>query len=77
MSEARETPVMSTARRRLGTGPSTTRSTTLTDTSPRLLPVERAEPDAVLEEVERSDAADRKGRRPLGTGVVENAEGVA
>lgn len=68
---------MSTERRRLGTGPSTTRSTTLTDTSPRLLPVERAEPGAVFKEVEPSDAADRNGRRTLGSGVVENAEGMA
>jgi hypothetical protein len=67
---------MSTARRRLGTGPSTAGDTT-TDTGPRLLPVERAAPDALLEEVERSDAAGRKGRRTLGTGVVGTAAGAS
>jgi hypothetical protein len=61
---------MSTARRQLGTGPSTTRSTPTTDTAPRLLPVERAEPGALLGEVEHQDVAARKGRRNLGPGVV-------
>jgi hypothetical protein len=62
---------MSTARRQLGTGPSTTRSTPTTDTAPRLLPVERVEPGALLGEVEHQDVtADRKGRRNLGPGVV-------
>lgn len=60
---------MSSARRQLGTGPSTTRSTRATDTAPRLLPVERAEPDAPLGEVERQDVAARKGRRNLGPGI--------
>ena len=59
---------MNTARRQLGTGPSTTRSTPTTDTAPRLLPVERAEPGALLGEVEHQDVADRKGRRNLGPG---------
>ncbi|MDX2973812.1 hypothetical protein PWY87_35825 [Kribbella solani] len=62
---------MSTARRRLGTGPSTTRSTPTTDTAPRLLPAERVEPDALLGEVERQDLVDRKGRRTLGPGVIK------
>jgi hypothetical protein len=61
---------MSTARRPLGTGPSTTRSTTTTDPSPRLLPAERVEPGALLGEVEHQDVAARKGRRNLGPGVV-------
>lgn len=60
---------MSTPRRRLGIGPSFTRSTSTTDTSPRLLPVERAEPDTPLEEVERQDVPVRKGRRNLGPGI--------
>ncbi|MEU1875646.1 hypothetical protein [Streptomyces sp. NPDC019793] len=60
---------MNTARRRLGTGPSTTRSMTTTDTAPRLLPVERAEPGALLGEVEHQDMAARKGRRNLGPGI--------
>lgn len=64
---------MSTARRQLGTGPSTTRSTPTTDTSPRLLPAERIEPDALLGEVEHQDvAADRKGRRNLGPGITRS-----
>ncbi|MCG8971487.1 hypothetical protein [Streptomyces sp. CL12-4] len=70
----RETPVMSTARRRLGTGPSTTRSTLTTDPSPRLLPVERAESGALLGEAEHQDVAARKGRRDLGMGVVGTPE---
>ncbi|MGW1903068.1 hypothetical protein ACWCQB_38165 [Streptomyces hirsutus] len=63
---------MSTARRRLGTGPSitTTSSTPPTDTSPRLLPVERAEQGALLGGDAHEDVDDRKGRRNLGPGVV-------
>ena len=73
----RQTAVMSTMRRPLGTGPSTTRSTTSTDTAPRLLPVERAEPDALLGEVEHQGVAARKGRRNLGPGIaVTPGEGV-
>jgi len=59
---------MSTARRRLGTGPSTTRSTPTTDTAPRLLAAERVEPGALLGEVEHRDVAAPKGRRNLGPG---------
>lgn len=62
---------MSTLRRRLGTGPSTTRSTPSTDTAPRLLPAERVGPDALLGEVERQDLVDRKGRRTLGPCVIK------
>ena len=65
---------MSTARRRLGTGPSTTRSTPSTDTAPRLLAAERVEPGALLGEVEHRDVADRKGRRNLGPGVTATPE---
>ncbi|MFE2972241.1 hypothetical protein ACFXKC_53585 [Streptomyces sp. NPDC059340] len=60
---------MSTTRRRLGTGPSTTTSTPTTDTSPRLLAAERFEPDALEEEAEHQDLTGRKGRRNLGTGI--------
>ncbi|MFD5899859.1 hypothetical protein ACFVRD_49340 [Streptomyces sp. NPDC057908] len=60
---------MDTPRRHLGTGPSTTRSTPTADASPRLLPVERVEPDALLGDVEHQDVAVRKGRRTLGPGV--------
>lgn len=56
---------MSTARRQLGTGPSTTRSTT-TDIAPRLLPVERAQSGAPLGAAEHKDVVARKGRRNLG-----------
>jgi hypothetical protein len=65
---------MSTARRRLGTGPSTTRSTPTTDTAPRLLAAERVEPGALLGEVEHRDVADRKGRRILGPGIAPAPE---
>ncbi|MFD3715964.1 hypothetical protein [Streptomyces sp. NPDC058677] len=57
---------MSTARRQLGTGPSTTRSTPTTDAGPRLLPIERLAPDALLDGSEHRGPADRKGRRALG-----------
>ncbi|KOG25965.1 hypothetical protein ADK35_08040 [Streptomyces viridochromogenes] len=61
---------MSTARRQLGTGPSTTRSTPTTDPGPRLLPAERVEPGALLGDVEHQDVtADQKGRRNLGPGI--------
>ncbi|MFF7954163.1 hypothetical protein [Streptomyces griseorubiginosus] len=60
---------MSTTRRQLGTGPSTTRSTPTTDVSPRLLPVERVEPAALLDDGEHQDVAERKGRRTLGHGT--------
>jgi hypothetical protein len=52
---------MSTTRRPLGTGPTTTTRST---PSLRLLPVERAE----LVGVEHQDVAERKGRRTLGAG---------
>lgn len=68
---------MSTMRRPLGTGPSATRSTPSTDTGPRLLPAERAEPDGLLGEVEHQDVTARKGRRNLGPGIaVTPGEGV-
>ncbi|MEU0023542.1 hypothetical protein ABZ173_38595 [Streptomyces rochei] len=60
---------MSTTRRQLGTGPSTTRSTPTTNFSPRLLPIERVEPAALLDDDEHQDVAERKGRRTLGRGV--------
>ncbi|QEU83456.1 hypothetical protein OH738_39915 [Streptomyces hirsutus] len=60
---------MSTLRRPLGTGPSTTRSTPTTDTALRLLPVERIEPAALLDDGERPDVAERNGRRTLGHGI--------
>jgi len=68
---------MSTTRRRLGTGPATTRSTPTTDTAPRLLAAERVEPGALLGEVEHRDVADRKGRRNLGPGIAATPEGGA
>ncbi|MEW1616494.1 hypothetical protein [Streptomyces sp. NPDC088744] len=55
-----------TTRRRLGTGPSTARSTPPTDAGPRLLPVERLAPDSLLDGSEHRGPADRMGRRALG-----------
>ncbi|WP_329405007.1 hypothetical protein [Streptomyces melanogenes] len=60
---------MSTTRRQLGTGPSTTRSTPTTNSSPRLLPIERVEPAVLLEDGEHQDVAERRGRRTLGRGI--------
>ncbi|MFD8822084.1 hypothetical protein ACFV1C_06970 [Streptomyces sp. NPDC059605] len=60
---------MTTTRRQLGTGPSTTRSTPTTNSSPRLLPVERVQPAALLEDNEHQDVAERRGRRTLGRGI--------
>lgn len=62
----RETPGMSTARRRLGTGPTSTRTTPTTETAPRLLAAERADPGPLLGEAGHPEAADRNGRRVLG-----------
>ncbi|MFK0026602.1 hypothetical protein [Streptomyces sp. NPDC090798] len=60
---------MSTMRRPLGTGPSTTRSTT-TEGAPRLLPVERVEVDRHLDNDDEDQAVvERKGRRVLGHGI--------
>lgn len=70
----RETPVMSITRRRLGTGPSTTRSMT-TDTAPRLLPAERLEPRTLLKDGEHQDVATPKGRRNLGPGITPLTRG--
>jgi hypothetical protein len=65
---------MSTMRRRLGSGPSTTTSTPTTDTGPRLLPAERVEPTALLGEVEHQDVVDPRGRRILGAGAAATPE---
>ncbi|MEV6535938.1 hypothetical protein AB0M86_41295 [Streptomyces sp. NPDC051639] len=59
---------MSTARRRLGTGPSTTGTTAPGRTAPRLLPAEQIEA-ALLDDVEREAVRDVKGRRTLGSGT--------
>ncbi|MFF5379447.1 hypothetical protein [[Kitasatospora] papulosa] len=59
---------MSTTRRRLGTGPSTTESTASADPAPRLLPAERVEPKPLLDDNERQAVARPKGRRALGQG---------
>lgn len=56
--------LMSTTRRTLGTGPTTTTRSTTTDVALRLLPVERAE----LVDIEHQDVVERKGRRTLGPG---------
>jgi len=49
----------------------------MTATSLRLLPLGRSAPHALLEEVERSDAADREDQRTLRAGVVGTAAGVS
>jgi len=64
-------------RRRLGMGPGTTRSTLSTDTAPRLMPVERAEPDALPGTVEQHNVVDRRGRRNLGPGGTSTPEGMS
>jgi hypothetical protein len=53
-------------RRRLGTGPTSTRTTPTTDTAPRLLAAERVEPGPLLAEAGHRETADRTGRRVLG-----------
>ncbi|MFD5415238.1 hypothetical protein [Streptomyces nojiriensis] len=62
---------MSTARRRLGTGPSTTRTTPTEGPQPRLLPAERVDPGRLLHDVEHQAVVDAKGRRTLGPGVAQ------
>ncbi|MEW1616570.1 MULTISPECIES: hypothetical protein [unclassified Streptomyces] len=61
---------MSTTRRALGTGPTTsTRSTS----APRLLPAERAaliEDDELLADADEHPEPDQKRRRKLGPGVI-------
>lgn len=68
---------MSTMRRPLGTGPTTTRSTPPDAPAPRLLPAERVEPGALLGDVEHQDVTVRKGRRILGPGITTTPEGVS
>lgn len=61
---------MSTMRRPLGTGPTTTTRSTATSSAPRLLPAERVEHEQLLADVdEDQDVAVRKGRRILGQGA--------
>jgi len=60
---------MSTTRRQLGTGPTTSTRSTPTDPAPRLLPAERAEADALLGEADDHQVAQKLwSRRILGTG---------
>lgn len=70
---------MSTMRRRLGTGPEASVSTTppAGEPSPRLLPVERIAPSSGGADVDRQAVAGRTGRRPLGEGAARAAEGPA
>ncbi|MFH8582524.1 hypothetical protein [Streptomyces zaomyceticus] len=60
---------MSTIRRSLGTGPSTTRGTSTTTTAARLLPVERVEPGQLLGNPEQREGIEQQGRRSLGVGI--------
>ncbi len=66
---------MSTARRPLGTGPSTSTSTLAAGPAPRLLPAERVEPGQLLDDNERQAVADPKGRRTLGPGIAREPKG--
>ncbi|MGW1306517.1 hypothetical protein ACWD5R_43755 [Streptomyces sp. NPDC002514] len=67
---------MSTARRPLGLGPATAMYASSDSTPPRLLPVERADPAALLGDVEHQDVVGWKGRRNLGPGTQASPEGV-
>ncbi|WP_329295559.1 hypothetical protein [Streptomyces sp. NBC_01455] len=60
---------MSTMRRLLGTGPATPQSAEPAEPSPRLLPVERSEPTALLDGNNHQDTAQPRGRRALGRGT--------
>ncbi|MEU4850652.1 MULTISPECIES: hypothetical protein [Actinomycetes] len=60
---------MSTPRRRLGTGPATSTRTATTLPAPRLLPAERAEPDALLDVADEHQVVPKPSRRSLGTGT--------
>ncbi|GGV58718.1 hypothetical protein [Streptomyces griseoloalbus] len=70
---------MSTMRRRLGTGPEASASTTppAVEPSTRLLPVERVSPGQGGADVDRQAVAGRTGRRALGEGAARAAEGPA
>lgn len=57
---------MSTARRQLGTGPTSTRTTAEEERAPRLLAAERVDPGPLLGEAGHRETADRNGRRVLG-----------
>ncbi|MEU2735908.1 hypothetical protein ABZ656_10830 [Streptomyces sp. NPDC007095] len=64
---------MSTERRRLGTGPSTTSSMPPADDSPRLLPIERADLAALLRPPDLNELGPtRPMRRPLRTPRAED-----
>ncbi|MGW0630486.1 hypothetical protein [Streptomyces sp. NPDC002758] len=61
---------MSTTRRRLGTGPTTTPTAPGESAGRRLLPVERADPGALLDVQERAGVEPPAGRRrQLGDGA--------
>ncbi|MFZ3475442.1 hypothetical protein ACODT4_41355 [Streptomyces sp. 2.9] len=60
-------------RRRLGIGPSTTRTTPTDDPQPRLLPAERVDPGRLLDDVEHQAVVEAKGRRTLGPGITQES----
>ncbi|WP_371589948.1 hypothetical protein [Streptomyces virginiae] len=65
---------MSTTRRVLGTGPTTSTRPTTTTTAPRLLPVEKAEHDEhQADDIEHQAVPPLRGRRTLGTGPAGGA----
>ncbi len=70
-SGMRQTLVMSTTRRRLGTGPTAISSTQSAEESPRLLPAERVDLGGLFKAPEQSDPErTRSRRRPLRSPVV-------
>jgi hypothetical protein len=64
----RETPGMSTTRRPLGNGPTSTRTTPTEERAPRLLPVELADVD------DDQDDVDPRPRQAPGRRVLGNRE---
>ncbi|MFD4764535.1 hypothetical protein ACFWOJ_38770 [Streptomyces sp. NPDC058439] len=65
---------MSTPRRTLGTGPTTSTRSTTTNPVPRFLPAERADLDALLAgRADPEQSALQDGRRVLGTGPKSRA----
>ncbi|MFD3716624.1 hypothetical protein [Streptomyces sp. NPDC058677] len=67
---------MSTPRRVLGTGPSSTTRSTPPTSAPRLLPAERAEHEQLLaDDVEHESVRMLRGRRNLGPGITTAPEG--
>ncbi|MCY0923197.1 hypothetical protein OS965_34535 [Streptomyces sp. H27-G5] len=68
---------MSTERRPLGRGPATGMSTSSDSTAQRLLPVERAGGERLVDVVDGDQVVvEPRGRRVLGLGIATSPEGV-